>query len=127
MVPICVTNDKDNKQTIGEHYDPVKKEAFYVTQEEADRWFYYQLLVGDTVDNLKGVVGIGKKKAAKLLQQAEEQYQEYLEIGGEPNSLNSFYHATVEDLYSCEEEFEQAAKCTWIWRKRGDIWQRNNI
>src|SRR5690349_6587193 len=34
MVPICVTNDKDNKQTIGEHYDLVKKEAYYVTQEE---------------------------------------------------------------------------------------------
>lgn len=107
--PVCVTNDKDNKQTVGEHYDPIKKEFFTVTPEEADRFFYYQLLVGDSVDNIKGVPGIGPKKAEKLL--SEYPPEEWEEV--------------IKELYSCEEEYEQNAKCLWIWRKRGDIWQKN--
>lgn len=32
--------------------------------------FYFQLLAGDTVDNIPGVAGIGEKKAYKLLEEA---------------------------------------------------------
>ena len=39
-----------------------------VDQDEADYWFLYQTLVGDSTDNYKGCPTIGAKKADKLLQ-----------------------------------------------------------
>lgn len=115
---ICVTNDKDLKQIEGDHYDPVKKEIFTVTPEEADRWFYYQMLVGDPVDNLKGAKGIGKVKAEAILRDIEEAYSE---------DRNKYFEYAVMEYYPCEEAYEQAAKCTWIWRERDGVWQKKHI
>lgn len=39
-----------------------------VDEEEADYWFLYQTLVGDSTDNYKGCPTIGAKKADRLLQ-----------------------------------------------------------
>ncbi len=39
-----------------------------VDKEEADYWFLYQTLVGDSTDNYKGCPTVGAKKADKLLQ-----------------------------------------------------------
>ena len=105
---IIVTNDKDLKQIAGLHYDPVKKLLFTITPEEATRWFYYQMLVGDPVDNIKGVVGIGPKKATAILDlcTSEEEMKQ-----------------AVLDCYSCEEEYLLNAKCLWIWHKDNDIYE----
>ena len=40
-----------------------------VDQEEADYWFLYQTLVGDSTDNYKGCPTVGAKTADKLLQE----------------------------------------------------------
>jgi DNA polymerase-1 len=100
---ICVTNDKDLKQIPGHHYDPVKKLLFDVTPLEGTRFFYYQMLVGDPVDNIKGVPGIGPVKANRLLDSV----------------VPEEWHQAVMNLYSCEEEFEMNAKCLYIWKERG--------
>lgn len=42
-------------------------EVVTVTEEEADYWFYYQTLVGDTTDNYKGCPSVGDKKARAML------------------------------------------------------------
>tara|TARA_A200000159_G_scaffold66912_2_gene61918 strand:- start:2021 stop:2746 length:726 start_codon:yes stop_codon:yes gene_type:complete len=42
-------------------------EVVTVSQEEADYWFYYQTLVGDSTDNYKGCPSIGDKKARAML------------------------------------------------------------
>ena len=44
-----------------------KDESINVSKEEADWWFMYQTLIGDTVDGYFGCKGIGDKKAKKLL------------------------------------------------------------
>ena len=64
---VIVTIDKDLNQVPGWHYNFVKDELFHVTPEEGIRFFYHQMLTGDTVDNIKGVKGIGPKTADKLL------------------------------------------------------------
>lgn len=102
---IIVTNDKDLKMIKGQHYDPVKKLLFTVSPEEATRWFYYQCLVGDRVDNLFGVVGIGPKKAAAILDACSNEEEMFQAVMG---------------LYSCEEEFLMQAKCLYIWHKEND-------
>jgi DNA polymerase I len=41
-----------------------------ISLEDADRWFYTQVLMGDAVDGYKGIPGVGIKKAEKILDQA---------------------------------------------------------
>lgn len=65
---VIVSNDKDMQQLPTWHYDWKKKTAVHkVTQEQGWISFYTQLLVGDTVDNIKGCPGIGPAKARAAL------------------------------------------------------------
>lgn len=100
-----VTIDKDLDMIPGDHYNFVKKEKYYVTNEEAIRFFYYQCLIGDTADGIKGVPGIGPKKASNLLASATTE-KEYFDI--------------VKEQFSCHEEFIMTARCLWIHRKLND-------
>jgi hypothetical protein len=73
---IICSIDKDMDMVPGLHYrweirrggKVVKPSKVYdVTMTDADRFFFWQLLVGDTVDNIKGCAGIGPKKADAIL------------------------------------------------------------
>lgn len=74
---VVITIDKDLKQIPAWFYnwqkkgDPVKIEV-----EDARRNFYTQVLVGDSIDNIKGCPGIGPAKAGAALKdcQSEEDY-----------------------------------------------------
>lgn len=59
--------DKDLKQIAGRHYNFVKDEHCRISLSEGLYWFYTQLLTGDPSDNIKGVAGIGPKRAALAL------------------------------------------------------------
>lgn len=64
---IICSIDKDLKQIPGHHYNFVREEFDFVTPEQGLLFFYKQLLIGDTADNIKGVAGIGPAKAGKIL------------------------------------------------------------
>lgn len=64
--------DKDLLQIPGQHYNFVKKEWESVTFWEGLKWFYKQLLIGDTSDNVRGCSGIGPVKAGKALDPVSE-------------------------------------------------------
>lgn len=57
--------DKDLRQIAGKHL--INGEVIEITQEEADRNFWMQVLTGDAADNYKGCVGVGPVKAEKIL------------------------------------------------------------
>lgn len=59
--------DKDLMQIPGLHYNFVKKEFKSVTFNEGLRYFYKQILIGDTSDNITGCRGIGPVKADKIV------------------------------------------------------------
>lgn len=63
-----VTIDKDLDMIAGIHYNFVKEEQYYVDEDEADRFFLWQLVVGDTSDNIPGIPGMGAKRADALLE-----------------------------------------------------------
>lgn len=109
--------DKDLNQIKGQHFNwelwrqgvVIREKRWYeVSPSEADYWFFYQLLVGDTTDNIKGVPGIGPKKAAGILHGCESNRERY---------------EAVLDRYSCEEELDMNAQCVYIWRKENDNWR----
>lgn len=70
--PVICSIDKDLKQIAGEHYNPQKQETTFITQEQADYLLCKQILMGDSVDGIKGLKGIGKAKAEKMLEAIKE-------------------------------------------------------
>lgn len=70
--------DKDLKCIPGKHWLMHKKTLITISEEEACRHYYEQLLKGDPTDNIPGVPRIGEVKAAKLLADlsTEEEFQE---------------------------------------------------
>ena len=72
-----VSIDKDLDQVPGWHYNFVKHEEYYVTEEEGLRNLYTQVLTGDRTDNIIGLKGIGLKKAAKLLEDCKTEREYY--------------------------------------------------
>lgn len=51
---IC-SNDKDLNQIPGWHYDFTKDYLYYTNQEQSDFYFFKQMLVGDSIDNIPGI------------------------------------------------------------------------
>ena len=109
--------DKDLNMIPGWHYNwellrkgNVVRNAnkYFVTPKEADRFFWTQLVVGDTTDNIKGVPGMGPKKTERLLLDC---------------ATNKDFYETISPLFSCEEEMDLNAQCVYIWRKEQDNWK----
>lgn len=59
--------DKDLKQIPGIHFNYITGKVYAITKEEANRWFFQQLLMGDVADNVPGLKGIGPKKSNYIL------------------------------------------------------------
>ncbi len=64
--------DKDLLQISGLHYNFVKQEFKQVTALDGMLHFYRQLLMGDRVDNIPGLTGIGEVKANKIMNPAHQ-------------------------------------------------------
>jgi len=77
--------DKDLLQVPGLHYNFVKSEFIEIDEDTANRNFWYQMLVGDSSDGIKGAEGIGPVKASRILSSA---------------SPNDSYESTVLSYYS---------------------------
>lgn len=105
---IIASDDKDMLQICGKHYNIRTQKSIEVSDEEA-RWsFYYQLLVGDSADNIKGVKGIGKVKANRTLEVGMSEWDMF-EI--------------CRNLYNNDEEMLMNGQLLHILRKEDDIWQ----
>ena len=114
---ICST-DKDLDMLPGPHYNFVKLQHYDVSPLEADYNFWYQMLVGDAADNIKGCPGIGAAKAPLLL--------ETNDMAG--SVLAAYLHAehkkkpAFESFQQAYNSFEMNGKVLWIWRVPNDMW-----
>lgn len=68
---VCCSIDKDLMQVPGWHYNFTTGDMVLIDQRQGDLNFYAQVLSGDDVDNVPGLKGIGKAKAAKALAAAD--------------------------------------------------------
>jgi DNA polymerase-1 len=75
-VIIC-SLDKDFKQIPCRMYDYTKKMLNAFNKEDAMRWLYKQALMGDRVDNIPGIHGIGPKKADKIIDPCTTEWECY--------------------------------------------------
>jgi DNA polymerase-1 len=70
---IAVSIDKDLLGVHGWYYNPEKNdEPYYISKEDADRWFCIQWMAGDSTDGIPGLWRIGEKTAVKLLDEWEQ-------------------------------------------------------
>lgn len=59
--------DKDMLQVPGWHFNFGKNEWHWSTEEFGLQFLYTQMLTGDVADNIRGIYGVGPKKAAKII------------------------------------------------------------
>jgi 5'-3' exonuclease len=99
---IICSIDKDLDMVPGKHYNFVKETLYNITPWQGLYNFYMQCLTGDTADNIKGIEGIGPKKAAKLLENCTEEEELF---------------DAVRNAYGNDYEFYINAECLWMLRK----------
>lgn len=105
---IICSIDKDLLQVPGKHYNFVKRTKTNVTDRTGLLRFYGQLIIGDSSDNIKGVVGSGKKAAEKVLSNLKTEQEMF---------------DAVREMYGNDEEMLMNGRCLWIWRKPNDDWK----
>jgi hypothetical protein len=106
---IIVSIDKDLDMIPGHHYNPVKKDHYYVNDKVALKNFYRQILTGDKVDNVQGLRGIGPKKADKIL--------------GDFDTDLAMYEAVLKAYDGDAERVLENGQLLWIRRRKDEIWQ----
>ena len=115
--------DKDFFQIPGVHYNFVKHTTKIVEVGEAIDNFYKQILTGDRVDNIVGLMGIGNVKAGKILEACER--------NTDTLDKERCYFTACVDTYIEREglEAEEAttrvienARMLWLRREEGQIW-----
>jgi DNA polymerase-1 len=104
---IC-TIDKDLLMVEGNHYNFVKKEWQTVTALEGLQHFYRQALIGDTVDNIFGIRGLGPAKSAKIINHLDNE--------------KDMYNAVCK-LYNDPDRLDMNLNCLWIWRNEWELWE----
>lgn len=104
---IICSIDKDLLQIPGWHYNFVKRQRVFVTPLEGLRHFYWQLLVGDSSDGIKGASGIGPVKATKILDGLSDELE--------------LYQACLAHFHSVDE-LMMNARVLYIWQKPNDEW-----
>lgn len=103
--------DKDLLQIPGYHFNFLHNVKTLITEEEGYRHFYSQMLIGDRSDNVTGVRGIGKVKAAKLLDPLD-------------NEQDMF--DCVKSTYDDDTRFVKNCNLLWIQKKENELWENRS-
>jgi hypothetical protein len=119
------TIDKDLDGVPGWHYNWNKNTIYHVTEEEADRFFYTQMLTGDATDNIPGLKKrTGKVATAKIkagladLTTPAEMYAYVKE---------AYMNAVKVTVMSSDESdvsrwLLSQGRCLWMRREEGQLW-----
>ena len=105
---VIISLDKDLDQIPGLKYNWLHDVHYDITEETGLYNFFTQLLMGDTTDDIVGLPGIGKGKAAKALH-ARGGWQEMFDEA----CLQYQVHSGEEDWY---EYMVEMAQLVWIRR-----------
>lgn len=106
---IIMTIDKDLDMIKGWHYNFVKKDKYFVKEEDTMRIFYKQVLTGDRTDNIEGLKGIGPVKAERILKEC--------------NTEEEMYQAVLKAYDGNEERVLENGQLLWIRREANQMWK----
>lgn len=110
---IIASIDKDLRMIPGKHYEWNNKKKFTVSDDDADRWFWMQMLMGDRADNIPGIKGIGPVAALAAFENAPDRQSRSGVIEQEYRM-----HYGVKWLEAANE----VGKLLWMRRKPNEWW-----
>lgn len=96
-IPTIVSNDKDILNLEGKHYNSQKGEFIETSKEQAERYFWESMIIGDIADNIKGIPGMGLKGTEKLFNGLSEinlpvvVFNQYINKMGYNEGIKAFY------------------------------------
>lgn len=108
---ICAI-DKDFLQVPGWNYNPNNGNFKYVSEEAGRRFFYTQILTGDTSDNIIGIRGIGPVKAGRILAKAVTDDEMWTEV------LRAFHEHHLPPERAIEN-----GRLLHLQRSPGELWE----
>jgi hypothetical protein len=106
---VVASIDKDMLQIPCWHYNFGRKEWKKVTPIEGTLFFYTQILTGDSADNIKGLYGIGPKKAAKLLKGCDTE--------------ESMWAVVIKAYEGDVTRIIEGARLLWLRRYDEEMWE----
>lgn len=150
---VIVTKDKDLRMIAGWHSNPDIKDGkkFWVdylgwldivykqdcnTIKKVNgagvKFFYFQMLVGDVVDNYVGLPSYGQVKAYNLLNDAKSQKEcesivkkEYIKVYGKKKTKRSSYTGEIIST-TWKDHFVEQGRLAWMQRKNGDVFKNSH-
>ena len=98
---IICSFDKDLDQIPGLHFNWIKSSMYEVSELEGIQSLYRSSLIGDSVDNIIGVRGIGVKTAGKIINHLQDEEE---------------MDSVCRSLYDDEDRYCMNMQCLYIWR-----------
>jgi len=118
-VTVIASVDKDLQCIASNHYLIHHDKMIHVDEETADTHYWTQVLTGDMVDNIRGLKGIGPKKAAAVLEGAtttEDRCQrvvdKFHEIHGENWEVEVKHTGTLIHILKTRDDWFTIHDCT---------------
>ena len=106
---IVISIDKDMLQLPCTHYNPHKRSWQTVEEFGGLKFFYKQILTGDSADNIQGIYGVGPKKADKILADCKTEQE--------------LYEECVRAYGGDEGRVIENGRLLWLRREEEQIWQ----
>lgn len=118
---VLVHQDKDLNCIPGFHYNPVKmNDVYYQTLQQANSWFWKQVLTGDRTDNIRGIDGLGPKTADKIIDPCGNDWMKMRD------AVLAEYKKQY-GTFDAEASMDATAKLVWILRKTGETYDGSAI
>jgi len=116
--------DKDLRMIPGMHYDYDKQSSYYVNDWDALKWFYIQLLAGDSTDCIPGLYGYAEKTARSALAKSKTEkgmFKKALELyGSDAGRYKDKYYAN--DPRGAIGVLKEMANLVHMRKFDGDVW-----
>jgi DNA polymerase-1 len=114
---VMATIDKDLRQIPGIHYNWKKERVLDVSPRQADYWFYFQVLTGDSTDGYAGCPGIGVRRAERVLEDSDPDPWACVVAAFESRGLteeDALVQARVARILRVDDyDFEEAQPILW--------------
>lgn len=116
---IC-TIDKDLNGVPGWHYNWKERKAYMVSPEDADRFFYTQLLTGDSTDNIPGLY---KRVGVKASKSMKETIGEMFDPHDMYQYVREQYITGYKKVGMCLDDMDEVVD-TWLLKQGRQLWIR---
>ena len=91
------------------HFNFIKNEWYDVDEFSGLKFFYKQILTGDTADNIVGLYKVGQVKADKMLEGCETE--------------EDLWDAVLKAYDGDIERVVENARLLWLRRREEELWQ----